>query len=399
MRIINAASVAEERVKNGECRVAKVYAGTAEENLSAKSTEVYGKEQYKIGSAKWKNSAGYFALWDEIGAMQYSLKQKNAANPATPTELAAYYAKLFIEVQRQADDLLDITPFIANIIKAEDAQEVSYYRNWLPFVGKEEVISGTNDKVPLMDEAAAATEQIVQKIRAFGWKSSVKYMAFAPIPVLQRVTEAAARISTDYRNAQMMDPINALSLAGFGAKHAQAADATGSTFDLKMYNTIRKARKTLGKLIHPMYTNRLVSSMAGFNAPGLLVHPNDMWDVQRVVSGFTAGGFVQNIASLPIGNIIPYACGIQHGETYGEETLSLPGVTAGKAYMYIPGQAMIVDKRDTTLEVGSGSVLELSTEERSWHRISGDNTAYMIGGAETNTGKGTIVEITWPTDS
>ena len=155
MRIINAATVAEERVKNGECRVAKVYAGTAEENLSAKSTEVYGKEQYKIGSAKWKNSAGYFALWDEIGAMQHSLKQKNAANPATSTELAAYYAKLFIDVQRQADDLLDITPFIANIIKAEDAQEVSYVRNWLPFVGKEEVISGTNDKVPLMDEAAA----------------------------------------------------------------------------------------------------------------------------------------------------------------------------------------------------------------------------------------------------
>ena len=96
--------------------------------------------------------------------MQYSLKQKNAAN-ATSDELAAYYAKLFIDVQRQADDLLDITPFIANIIKAEDAQEVSYVRNWLPFVGKEEVISGTNDKVPLMDEAAAATEQIVQKIR------------------------------------------------------------------------------------------------------------------------------------------------------------------------------------------------------------------------------------------
>ena len=78
--------------------------------------------------------------------------------PPTPqhrTELAAYYAKLFIDVQRQADDLLDITPFIANIIKAEDAQEVSYVRNWLPFVGKEEVISGTNDKVPLMDAAAA----------------------------------------------------------------------------------------------------------------------------------------------------------------------------------------------------------------------------------------------------
>ena len=47
-----------------------------------------------------------------------------------------------------------------------------------------------------------------------------------------------------------MDPINAVT---FGDKHKQAADSTGTTFDLKEYNTIRKARKTLGKLIHPMY--------------------------------------------------------------------------------------------------------------------------------------------------
>jgi hypothetical protein len=397
MRIINAATVAEERVKNGEVRVAKVYAGSAEANKKAESVQVYGQEQYKIGSARWKNSAGYNALWDEIGSMQYALKQKNAANPATSTELAGYLAKLFIDVQRQADDLLDITPFIANVIKTETAQEISYIRNWLPFIGKEEIISGTNDMVPLMDQATAATEQIVQYVRAFGWKDSVKNMAFAPIPVLQRVTEAAARISTDYRNAQMMDPINAVE--SWGAKHAQAADSAGTTFDLKVYNTIRKARKTLGKLIHPMYTNRLISTMAGYNNVGLLVHPSDLWDIQRVVTGFTAGGLVQNVASLPVGNIVPYACGIQHGETYGEETLSLPGVTEGKAYMFIPDQAIIVDKRDTTLEVGTGSVLELSTEERSWHRISGENTSYLIGGAATNTGKGAIVQITWPTDS
>ena len=41
------------------------------------------------------------------------------------------------------------------------------------------------------------------------------------------------------------------------------------------------------------------------------------------------------------------------------------------------------------------SILELSTEKKSWHR-TGDNTAYAISGTATNTGKGTIVEITGP---
>lgn len=396
MRVVNAATIAEERVKNGEVRIARVYAGTKEENKKEEKPKVYGEARYKVGSTKWKNSAGYHDLWRDIYANQQKIM--NAANPATPTELAGYFAKLFIDVQRQMDDLLDITPLVANVVKADAAQEISYIRDWLPYTGKEEIISGTNDKVPMMDMKAATTEQIVQYVRAFGWKASVKTLAFAPMNVLQKVTEAAARIATDYKNAQIMDPINAIDT--WGAKHTISADSTGSTFDLKVYNTLRKAKKKLGGLIHPMYTNRLVSTLAGFNAPGLLVHPNNLWDIQRVITGFTAGGFVQDVAPLPIGDVIPYACGIQHGDLWGEETISLPGVTENKAYMFIPGQAMIVDKRDVTLEVGTGSVLELSNEERSWHRISGTNTAYMIGGADsgTNSGKGTIIEINLPTE-
>ena len=107
---------------------------------------------------------------------------------------------------------------------------------------------------------------------------------------------------------------------------------------------------------------------------------------------------MQDVSPLPIGSIVPYACGIQHGETWGEETLSLPGVAENVAFMLIPDQAMILDKRDVTLEVGTGSVLELSTEERSWHRISGTNTSYLIGGATSNTGKGCIVKIALPTE-
>jgi hypothetical protein len=397
-KVINAAIVAEEKMKNGEMREAKVYRGTANGNLAGTAVDLYGSEKYKLAGAKWKNSAGYNALWNDIYQMQGKIKTANAANPVDPTTLAGYFAKLFIDVERNMDDLLDITPFVAMVIRNEMAQEISYLRDWLPYIGKEKIISGTNDMVPLIDQKTAAVEQIQLYVRAFGWKDSIKNMAFAPINVLQRVTEAAARIAVDYKNAQIMDPINAASTTGFGAKHSQAADATGSTFDLKMYNTLRQAQKKLGTLIHPMYTNRLVSSLPGYASPTLLCHPNNLWDIQRVVSGFTAGGFVQDVAPLPIGSIVPYACGIQHGETWGEETLSLPGVAENVAFMLIPDQAMILDKRDVTLEVGTGSVLELSTEERSWHRISGTNTSYLIGGATTNTGKGCIVKIALPTE-
>ena len=296
------------------------------------------------------------------------------------------------------DDLLDITPMVANVIKDENAQEIVNVRDYLPFIGKEKIISGTNDKVPLIDAKTASVETMTLYVRAFGWKASVKYYAFAAMNVLQKVTEAAARIATDYKNAQIMDAINAVT---FGTKHTIAADSTGSTFDLKVYNTIRKARKKLGTLIHPLYANRLVSTLAGFNAPGILCHPNNLWTCRGSFPGSPLAD--SDVAPLPIGDVIPYACGIQHGEVWGEETLSLPGVTENKAYMFIPDQALIVDKRDVTLEVGSGSVLELSAEERSWHRISGTHTNYLIGGADTSngadgTGKGCILEINLPTE-
>ena len=393
MKVINAEVQAEEKFKNGLTREAIVYKGDAVSNKESKSPDMWGKEAYKVGSGKWKNSEGRFKLYNEIHEMQDKLL--NSATAPTPTELAAYYAKLFIDVQRLQDDMLDVSPLIANVIRRDDAQEISYLRDYLPYIGKEKVISGNNDAVPLIEQKTAAVGQINLYIKAFGWKDSIKNLAFNPVPVLQKVTEAAAIIALDNKNNDIVYPIVS---ATYGAKHSQAADSTGSTYDLKMYNTLVAAYETLGKLYHPMYTKKLVSSMPQYSAQvGLLVHPSNLWAINRVASGFTAGGFVQNITSLPIGNIIPYAGGIQDGETWGQETLSLPGVTVDTAYMFIPDQAMMLIKRDAVLETGTGSVLELSTEERSWHSIRGIHTDYLLGGCATNTGKGCIVKIALPT--
>jgi hypothetical protein len=398
VKVLNAAVIAEEKIKNGYSREVSVYAGSAQENLLATKPKRFAiaenkdREVLTMKSVQWKNSEGHYQLWNEI----QDLQAKNAANPLSPTETAALFSKLYIDVARNMDDMMDVTPSIALVLNRPDAQEITYLRDLYPFVGKEKVISGTNDKVPLIDAKSGTTEQIVQAVRAFGWKASLKYMAFSEINVLQRVTEAAAIIAVDSKNQDIVYPIIS---ATYGALHAQAADATGSTFDLKMRNTFQAAIKTLGKLKHPMYTNKLVSTLNGFSSNiGILCHPADAEDIRRAVSGWTGGGVLQDMSSLSnIGNIIPYAGGIQDGEVWGEETLSLPGVTAGQAYIFIPGQAIVLNKRDITLETGMSSVLELANEERSWHRITGKHTAYLIGGSATNTGKGCIVKITLPT--
>lgn len=399
VKVLNAATIAEDKMKNGYTREVAVYAGTAKENLASTTPKRFAiaenkdRELIKIGSPTWKNSEGHYKLWNDI----HELQVRNAATPLTPTETAALFAKLYIDIARQMDDLMDVTPSIALVLNRPDAQEITYLRDLYPYVGKEKVISGTNDKVPLIDAKAGTTETITQYVRAFGWKASLKMMAFSEINVLQKVTEAAAIIAVDSKNQDLIAPIVG---ATYGAKHSQAADTTGSTYDLKMRNTIRKAVKTLGALYHPMYTKKLVSSLNEFSSNlGILCHPGEADDIRRAVSGWVGGGVVQDMSAIGnIGNIIPYAGGIQDGETWGEEVLSLPGVTAGTAYIFVPNQAIVLNKRDITLETGMSTVLELATEERSWHRITGKHTAYLLGGCATNTGYGCIVKITLPTE-
>lgn len=400
-KIVNADTILDEKIKNKHTVEVNVYAGNAEANKAADTPVTFdtGKPQAVQYKGAWENSAERYALYNSIHEFQskYRGKMENSATAPSQTEISAFFAKLFIDREREADKMIDLQPLIAQVITMSDAQEVSYLRQYLNFIGKEKIISGTNDKVPLIEEKTASTEQIVQEIRAFGHKNNLKDMLFNPIPVLQRVTSSAATITSDFKNDEIIRPIVTTT---YGAKHKQVADTTGATFDLKMYNTLRNAKKTLGHLYHPGYTKKLNCVMNAFAANvSILCNPNDADDINRVVNGFlfVNGGWEQNVQALSIKSVIPYAGGIMDGETYLDEVLSLPGVTEGKCYMYMPGQSMILYKRDTTMETGTASVLDLATRESAWYRVRGINTSWMIGGAATNTGFGTIIEVTLPT--
>lgn len=419
--IVNADTMLEEKVKNGLTRESKVYLGAARDQASAKvvnvakvsgldaqGAEVEGDAiPFTVKSKGWKNSAERFNLMRDLKTLQNQAEAERVANGApSPTTLATYFAKLFIDVQRQADEMPDYSSRIYTVISREDAQEVTYLRDLIPYSGKEKIISGENDSVPLLEAFLANEVSITLYLKAFGWKNSIKNLLFNPIDQLQRITQAAATINVDSRNNDIIGHIVGLTTAsGFKAKQQQAADSTGSTYDLKVYNTFRKALKTLATCTHPLTGQALYKLGAFQGGAKILCSPVDAWTIERAILGelSSAGGLLQVASALPISEIIAYGGGIMDGWTWGKETLSLPGVTAGKAYVFLPNQlgGFVLDKRPQTLEVGSGSVLELSTEERAWYRVNGLYHNWFTGDAESgaNNGKGCIVEITLPVDN
>lgn len=412
IKIVTAESLAEEKVANGLTRESQIILGNGADNAKSGPFRTHkiayvsngqpvevDSLPFKVTSKKWKNSEGQFNLYREMRAARDTIQ--NSALAPSATALAAYYAMLFIDVQRQADELADYSGSIFNVLSRPDAQEVTYLRDLIPYTGKEKVITGAGDTVPLLEENQAQTASITLQFKAFGRKDSIRNLVFNPFDQVQRVTEAAAKINVDSRNNDVIGPIVA---ATYGALHAQAADATsGATFDVLMYNTLRKGLKTLSKLKHPL-TGQTLSTLGAFsNRVKILCHPGDAWAIQRIASGqlAQAGGILQVASALPFAEIIPYGGGIMDGLTWGKETLSLPGVTQGTCYMFLPNDlgGFVLDKITQTMEMGSGSVLELSKEERAWYRVNGLYSTWFQGGSATNTGLGCVIKVTLPAES
>jgi len=190
------------------------------------------------------------------------------------------------------------------------------------------------------------------------------------------------------------DVIGKIVRATYDSRHSQAADTEGETRDLRVYNTVDNALTKLYGLYHPQFTTRKIGTMNP--RVYMLLNPMDLRKTRPVVSGglVGAGGIRQMVNALPIDGIIPYAGGIQDGLNWGREILSFPGVKEGEFYLVAvtPYGGMTFIKRDLTLETGTGSVLQLSREERAWYRIGVTFMDWLIGKTENDKAYGGIVK-------
>ena len=401
-KIITRDNIAEYRFKKNTATRSTVFAGNASENLSSRNPTILKETVVEMGSANWVGSAGHIKLWDDIKALQNKLlaSPQNAATGPDPSVLLELVSKVFLDMTRRAQEAPDLTSMIATeMTNYEFAENVSL-REILKYRGKFKTISGSNDSVPLIEQALATTETFAIEILALGWKDDLRNLLYNSLHNLQKVLEAVVDADTDLRNSRTIGVIVGVT---YVASQKQAADATASTtFDEKMYATMRSAIKKL-KALKDIQTGRPIA----IPSIALLCNSADRWDIERVVNGQldingAAGARGYNRQALPIDTIMEYDRGITDGFTWGKETLSFPGVTAGKAYLFVPREYFwVANKRPLIMETGRGSVLQLSTEEKAWYRAQGEYYKPFLGSSYPATavgaGYGAIIEVTLPT--
>ncbi len=370
------------------------------------------KEKMKVGNSvlafrgdKLANLRGGYDLATRIEIAENTAemevlahKIRNAASSPAAADIDAFFGKFFLDVTRRAIEAPDLTGVLAREVTNLDFPEIINLRDLLKFRGEMATISGENDAVPLIEQHTGNVDTLTLSIKAVGWKDSLKNLLFNRFWTMDKVVQAAVDADVDARNAAIVGGIVG---ATFVASQKTDSDATsGDTLDEHTYKTFVAAVKKLRGL-KDVQTGRRIA------VPSIICLCNsiDTFQIERVIRGQlmdNGGGARGNVApALPIASIVEYDQGINNGITLGKKTLSYPGVTAGKCYILVPGVALVANKRPLTMETGSGSVLELSTEERAWYRIQGTYLKDLLGSSYAGTaigaGYGAIVEITLPT--
>lgn len=323
--------------------------------------------------------------------------QNSADNPSTAA-IEAFFGRFFLDVTRKTLEAPDLTSKIAEEMTNYNFPKLVYLKDILKFRGKMGTVLGQNDAVPLIQQHEGNLNTLALTIKAVGWKDNLENQLYNLFFDMNKVVQAAVDADVDERNAAV---IGAIVGATFVASQKQAADTTASlSLDSHTYTTMLNAVKLLRGLKDPQTLRKIaVPSIS------CLCNSADTWQIENVIRGQLNmnGGQAMgsNRPALPISEIIEYDRGINDGIVLGLETLSFPGVTAGKCYLFVPGIAKVANKRPLTMETGRGSVLELSTEERAWYRVQGTYMYDLLGssyaGFALGAGYGAIVEVTLPT--
>jgi len=328
----------------------------------------------------------------------------NAESDPGYAAIDAFFGKFFLDMTRRSLEAPDLTSLIAREETNLDFAEVINLRDILKFRGEMATISGENDAVPLIQQHTGNVDTLRLAIKAVGWKDSLANMLWNRFFSMEKVVQAAVDADVDARNAET---IGAIVGATFVASQKQAADGTsGQTLDEHTYNTFIAAIKLLRGLKDVQFAGAgNVGRKISVPSIGILCNSADTFQIENVIrgqlNGNGSGVKTSNRPGLPIAQVIEYDQGINDGAIIGKKTLSYPGVTAGKCYVFVPGVALVANKRPLTMETGMGSVLELSTEERAWYRVQGTYTKDLLGSSFAGTGigagYGAIVEVTLPT--
>jgi hypothetical protein len=399
MKIYNSATLAEERkAVAAKTNSVLVFKGDMDANFHSVNHLALA-ERFRIAeNSDDMETLRYRIINAAKSPEEAALLIRNAASDPGYAAIEAFFGKFFLDVTRRTLEAPDLTSLVAREETNLDFSEVINLRDILRYRGEMATVSGKNDAVPLIEPHTGNVTTLQLAIKAIGWKNSLADMLWNRFFTIDKVVQAAIDADVDARNAAV---IGAILAETFAASMKQAADATsGATLDELTYNTFVKAIKVLRGL-KDVQTGRKIA----VPSISILCNSADTFQIENVIRGQLNGNGssarVANRPGLPINAIVEYDHGINDGVTLGKKTLSYPGVTAGKCYVFVPGVALVANKRPLTMETGMGSVLELSTEERAWYRVQGTYMKDLLGASYSAdaaaAGYGAIVEVTLPT--
>lgn len=359
------------------------FLGSAESNYNG------GKDNVRMieVSPETKNMS-YYDLMNRL---------KNSAENPSSADIQAFYGKTYYDLQRYNAEAGDLSSLIANEITDFNMEKTPSVRDYEPFRGVMADYAGTNDPVGLIQQNTGNLDTFTVGIKALGWKDCLLNKLYNRWFEMDKVIKAASDAYTDAKNAAGAGVIVGTTYAA--SQKQAAATTSGSTKDELTYETLVNGIKTLRGL-KDIYTKRNIA----VPSISVLCNSADTWQISNVIRGQlleNGGGARGNVSpGLPIRNLIEYDRGINDGFTIQGNVASFPGVTAGKCYLFVPGVMMIGNKRPLTAEAGTGSVLELSTEERAWYAVFGGYYKQFLGtsfvGSTCGAGYGYIVEVTLP---
>lgn len=396
-KFYNAKTLVKERVEDGFSMPLNVYTGKKEENLMASVPNKVVEDVVSM-TKNWVNSKGYIETKNMVDDFIKN-RAKNVANPPTQEEIDKFFTRIQLDITKRYMEKGDLTSLIATEVVNEAFPEDISLKYFLKYRGSFEEIGLTGDSVPLLSQATGLNKTAHIKAYGLGFSQSLKNVLFNTFYEIAKVNDAVSDAYVDFRNYQT---IGAIVTTTYTAKMKQAAVTTpsGQTPDYYLYKTLDLAEDTLRKLKDER-TDREID----VPAISLLINSHDSKRINRVVNGqLNLFGKTPsaNLPALPITNIIEYDRGINDGFTVGKKTISVPGVTAGKAYMFVPKEYFwVLVKRGLTMESSTGSALTLSQEDKAWYHIQGAYSELFFGSSVAGTsladGYGAIVEITLPT--
>jgi len=402
----------KQRVASGEGIPSAMFYGKMDSQNVGKPDYVVKSNRDRLESVvipageKWINSEGYNNLWSEIEDLMKRTRnqfERKVNLNQFPDDYYDLINRIRIDITRRRIEQMDFTGLMTvelnnpNFSKAVDLLE------FIPFAGAFEEIKGTGDNVPMLEQKTGAKGAVHIYLYGLGHARTLEDELYnLDIFSLEKVNAAVARGHTALRNDLCLGTLVALTNAGaWNAFQTVAATTTGS-LDQRYYETIRNAIRQLMGLRDPQTGQEIDTSRMV-----LVVGSNVIaWDLNRVLSGRVLRGENQiiNLEALPIDDVWIYK-----GDTInvGPRPHAYPGVPDGTAYLLVPGPAgspiWTLNKRQLTMEIGRGDVLQLARERRAWYFGQGEYQEEFLGSSgdltlDTSTGYGYVVTIDLPTD-